>query len=132
MLATPDAYREPLFDVTRDGRYIAYAGGLGAVIRELATGQETPLGTYASAMEFAPDGNRLAYIDPSGLTIVNLDGTSPFKVGGRAIASGELTWTADGNWLLARDATGVILVNATSGERIAVPFGDRSQFATRR
>jgi hypothetical protein len=95
-------------------------------------GQETALGTYASATEFSPDGKRLAYIDLSGLTIVNVDGTAPLKVDGRPVASGELTWTADGNWLLARDATGVILVNGRSGQRVPVPFGDRFHLSTRR
>ena len=132
VLATPDAYREPLFDMTSDGRYIAYAAGPGAVIHEMATGQETALGTYASALEFSPDDKRLAYTDLNGITIVNVDGSSPVNFGGRPVAGGELTWTRDGQWLLARDGTGVILVNATSGQRIAVPFGDRFQFSTRR
>ena len=132
VLATSDAYREPVFDVTRDGRYVVFAGGLGAVIRDMVTGQETALGTYASAMEFSPDGKRLAFIDLSGLTIVNVDGSAPLKVDGRAVAAGELTWTADGKWLLARDATGVILVNAAAGQRVSVPFGERFQLSTRR
>jgi hypothetical protein len=131
VLATPDAYGEPLFDVTRDGRYIAFADGPGAVIHDLTTGQERALGTYASALEFSPDGKRLAYIDLTGLTIVNVDGGAPLKVDG-PLSAGVLTWTADGKWLLTRDGTGVILLNATSGQRVSVPFGERYQLSTRR
>jgi Tol biopolymer transport system component len=122
--------------VTPDGSRIVYSENYNVyefTALQLATGAKVLLGQYGSFPEFSPDSKRLAYLNGGGITIANIDGTSPITVAANRVdPNAGLTWTPDGGWLLVRGYDGPILVSATTGEVISLPYRNFYQFSATR
>jgi hypothetical protein len=114
--------------VSPDGTRLAYVSASSSsplLVRDLATGVETSLGTAAYGPFWSPAGDLIAYLagPPGGdlaLHVVHPDGT-----GDRSIASSVYTagsWSPDGQWIATyRVDVGIELVRVSDGVRLPIP-----------
>lgn len=103
-----------------DGTKIAFVVGDSVRTRDLGTGVETFLGTRGLLPRWSPSGNDVAYVNESsgGLMLVRPDGTELRRLGGTMSYVGPVTFSPDGIWVLAANASGLDLIRVSDGLRL--------------
>ena len=105
------------------GRRLAYVdvnrGGLSLL--DLATGAMTPLNIAAATPRWSPSGNWIVYGTGGTLRLVHPDGTGVTDVAGARPFDRRADWSPDAEWLLARSATRLELIEVKSG--MILPLG---------
>jgi len=98
-------------------------------ILDLGSGVATPLGLLGSAPKWSPQGDRIAYVGGNRVWLVSPDGSglraaSPYD----AIFQPGVTWSPDGEWLVARyqpiewNVTSyLVLLRVATGQMIRLP-----------
>jgi Tol biopolymer transport system component len=107
-----------------DGSRIAYVSGTTLFLRDVATGQASPVATDPELPRWAPSGDLIAFVSyPTGeLRVVRPDGTGLRTVGPGFRTSGGVSWSPDGAWLVAAGSRGGLeLIRVADGERLPLP-----------
>jgi len=114
-----------------DGTRVAFASDGGTIrILDLGTDTVSSWGVAGQTPRWSPAGDQIAFKNFTGgpLSVVHADGTAARTISqaGDAFA-GAFDWSPDGQWIIARGATSLVLINVQSG--LTLPLGFTSNFA---
>ncbi len=104
-----------------DGTRLAFVIGDSVKTRDLGTGVETFIDTNGLLPRWSPAGNEVAYVNQSSgaLMLVHPDGTGSRRIGGTMTYGGVVTFSPDGTWVLATNASGHFdLIRVSDGVRL--------------
>ena len=115
-----------------DGSHLAYVYGELLRIRDLSLATEFEVAEDASYPRWSPTGALIAYVSSPSfhVEVVRSDGTQPRAVGATAAYDNGVSWSPDGEWLVAsqrgvsfraRDAQ-LELIRVSDGERLPIPW----------
>jgi hypothetical protein len=121
--------------ISPDGGRMAFAAGQPdrepfIRVRDLATGQATPLEARGTSPRWSPAGDLIAYVDTydysgySGqLRVVRPDGSADRAVVSGVAYGAGVDWSPDGRFLVARSSENRLeLIEVATGERIPLPY----------
>jgi hypothetical protein len=106
-------------------------GGFQVAVRDLASGVERLVGTEGRYPRWSPSGAQIAYWSgdevtlAGGIFVIGADGTGAHQVSaaGRIYRPLGLDWSADGQWLLARSASSLDLIQVATSLTLPLSYG---------
>jgi len=109
-----------------DGQKVVFDAGEHLYVMDVATRNVTPFNIRGIAGSFSPDGKKIAFLGGSGYTwrlmLMDANGSNVQSLGSDADYNTWQSpqWSADGQWIFARNFARFVLVKASTGEE--VPF----------